>query len=358
MSWEVVLMRFSRMIQSVEVHAEGEPGRVITGGMPQLKGDSVYEKMRYMEAHHDDLRLKMLREPRGYPVLCCNALVEPCDPRADAGFIIMEQTEYPPMSGSNTICVVTTLLETGILPMVEPVTELTLEAPAGLLKVRAECSGGKVTKVAFRNVPAFAVHLDAEVEIPHFGKAVIDVAWGGMFFAIADAAQFGIELGPQNEREQVRFAEMIRQAAVEQLPVVHPENAGITGPTIGQLTGSARRSDANGASAVSVSTGAFDWDQPQMAPGVFDRSPCGTGTCAKMAVLHAKGVLSVGDRYLNEGPLGTIFEGRILEEATVGPYSAIVPEIAGQGWIYGMSQWIVDPSDPFQDGYTIGDIWG
>ena len=139
-------MGFSQRIKSVEVHAGGEPGRVITGGLPQLKGDSVYEKMRYFEAHHDDIRLRMLQEPRGYPVLCCNALVEPCDPRADAGFIIMEQTEYPPMSGSNTICVVTTLLETGILPMVEPVTELTLEAPAGVLQVRAECSGGKVQK--------------------------------------------------------------------------------------------------------------------------------------------------------------------------------------------------------------------
>jgi proline racemase len=326
--------------------------------MPPLKGNSVFEKMQYMQAHHDDLRLKMLREPRGYPVLCCNALVEPCHPEADAGFIIMEQTEYAPMSGSNTICVVTALLETGILPMVAPVTELTLEAPAGLVRVKADCVDGKVTKVAFRNVPAFAVHLDAEVEIPHFGKAVVDVAWGGMFYAIADAAQFGIELGPQNERDQVRFAEMIRQAAVEQLPVVHPENAAIMGPTIGQLTGPARRDDADGASAVSVSTGTLDWDQPQMAPGVFDRSPCGTGTSAKMAVLHAKGLLNVGDRYVNQGPIGTLFEGRVLEETAVGPYKAIVPEITGQGWIYGLSQWCVDPSDPYQDGFRVGDIWG
>ena len=351
-------MRFSQKIRSVEVHAGGEPGRVITDGLPVLVGDSVYEKMRYLEAHHDDIRLKMLQEPRGYPVLCCNALVEPSDPCADAGFIIMEQTEYPPMSGSNTICVVTTLLETGILPMVEPVTELTLEVPAGVLQVRAECSGGKVRKVAFRNVPAFAVHLDAEIDIPGFGKAVIDMAWGGMFFAIAEAAQFGIELGPQSEREQVRFAEMIRQAAVEQLPVVHPENIGITGPTIGQLTGPARQEGADGASAVSVSTGAFDWAEPLAAPGVFDRSPCGTGTCAKMAVLHAKGKLAVGQTYVNEGPLGTLFEGRILEETTIGPYTAIVPELAGQGWIYGFSEWVVDPSDPFPNGFRMGDIWG
>ena len=351
-------MRFDRMISAVEVHAEGEPGRVITGGMPPLKGNSVYEKMRYMEAHHDDVRLKMLREPRGYPVLCCNALVDPCHPEADAGFIIMEQTEYPPMSGSNTICVVTTLLETGVLPMVEPVTELVLEAPAGLVRVRAECKDGKVTRVAFRNVPAFAVHLDAVVDIPGFGKAVVDVAWGGMFFAIADAAQFGLDLGTSPGRDQVRFAEMVRQAAFEQLPVVHPDNPGITGPTIGQLTGPARRYDADGASAISVSTGAFDWDRPHMAPGVFDRSPCGTGTCAKMAVLHSKGLLAVGERFVNQGPLDTLFHGRVLEETKVGAYSAIVPELAGQGWIYGFSNWVVDPTDPFSDGFTIGDIWG
>lgn len=351
-------MRFSRMISAVDVHAEGEPGRVITGGLPHLKGNSVYEKMRYFEAYHDDIRLKMLREPRGYPVLCCNALVPPCDPAADAGFFIMEQTEYPPMSGSNTICVVTALLETGILPMVEPITELTLEAPAGLIRVQADCADGKVTRVTFRNVPAFAVHLDATVEIPGFGKAVIDVAWGGMFFAIADAAQFGITLGPDSERDQVRFAEMIRQAAVEQLPVEHPDNPGITGPTIGQLAGPARRVDADGASAVSVSTGAFDWARPELAPGVFDRSPCGTGTCAKMVVLHAKGQLALGQNYVNEGPLGTVFTGRLLEKKTVGKHTAVVPQISGQGWIYGLSNYLVDPSDPFQDGFTIGDIWG
>ena len=189
-------MQTSRMITAVEAHAEGEPGRVITGGMPHMPGKTVFEKMQWMQEHADDIRLMMLREPRGHPALCCNVLVPPCDPRADAGFIIMEQTEYPPMSGSNTICVVTVLLETGILPMVEPMTELTLESPAGLLQVKARCENGKVTRVEFRNVPAFAVHLEAEIEVPGLGKAVVDVAWGGMFFVLARADQFGLELAP------------------------------------------------------------------------------------------------------------------------------------------------------------------
>src|SRR5881392_1681627 len=157
-------MRLSRMIQAVDLHAAGEPGRVIVGGVLDVPGDSMYEKMAWLRANVDDLRLRMLREPRGYPASCCNLILPPTRPEADAGFVIMEQVEYPGMSGTNTICVVTTLLETGMLPMVEPVTELTLEAPAGLIRVRAECTGGKVRAVTFRNVPAFAAHLAAAVE--------------------------------------------------------------------------------------------------------------------------------------------------------------------------------------------------
>lgn len=343
-------MRMSRMITAVEAHAEGEPGRVITGGMPHMPGASVFEKMQWMQANLDDVRLLMLREPRGMPALCCNVIVPPCDPRADAGFIIMEQTEYPPMSGSNTICVVTVLLETGIVPMVEPVTELTLEAPAGLITVTATCQDGKVTQVKFRNVPAFAVHLDAEIEVPGYGLASVDIAWGGMFFVIAEAAQFGLELLPENGAAIVRLSEALRVAAAEQLPVVHPENPAITGPTISQLTAPANAPGTDGRGAITVSTGAQS--------GILDRSPCGTGTCAKMAVLHAKGMLEVGQDYVNAGPLGTTFTGRIEEITQVGPYRAIVPTLEGQAWIYGTSNYMVDPSDPFPQGFTIGDIWG
>lgn len=351
-------MRTKRIISAVEAHAEGEPGRVITGGLPPIPGASVFEKMQWMQTNADEVRKLMLREPRGNPALCCNALVEPCHPEADAGFIIMEQAEYPPMSGSNTICTVTVLLETGILPMREPVTELTLEAPAGLIRVRATCENGKVTRVTFRNVPAFAVHLDAEIDVPGQGRARVDIAWGGMFFVLAEAEQFGIDLSAENGGEIVQVSERLRQAAVEQLPVVHPENPAIIGPTISQLTGPARRPDADGMSVVTVSNAAGRAPLPGGLPGALDRSPCGTGTCAKLAVLHARGLLKAGDSYVNEGPLGTTFAGRIEEETTLGPYPAIVPSLSGQGWIYGLSQFTLDPSDPFHEGYTVGDIWG
>lgn len=351
-------MRFSRMITAVEAHAEGEPGRVITGGLPPIPGRTVFEKMQWMQAHADDIRLLMLREPRGNPALCCNAIVEPCDPAADAGFVIMEQTEYPPMSGSNTICTVTVLLETGILPMIEPVTELTLEAPAGLIRVRAECKDGKVTRVTFRNVPAFAVHLDAEIEVEGHGRAQVDVAWGGMFFVIAEAARFGLDLTPENGAEIVRLCEALRRAAAAQLPVTHPDNPAITGPTISQLTGPARDPAHHGRSAVTVSNSITAPPSTASLPGALDRSPCGTGTCAKLACLHARGLLEPGVDYVNESVIGTTFTGRIEEVTQVGPYPAIVPSLSGQGWIYGTSQYTLDPTDPFQTGYRVGDIWG
>ncbi len=351
-------MRLSRMITAVEAHAEGEPGRVITGGLPPIPGATVFEKMQWMQTNADDIRQLMLREPRGHPALCCNVLVPPCDPRADAGFIIMEQTEYPPMSGSNTICVVTVLLETGILPMREPLTELTLETPAGLIGVRATCENGKVTRVAFRNVPAFALHLDATIQVPGLGPVTVDIAWGGMFFVLAEAAPLGVSLDAGNGTEIVRVSEAIRHAAAEQLPVAHPENPAITGPTITNLWGPPTTPGTHGRGAITLSTGRFDPARPQTARGILDRSPCGTGTCAKMAVLHARGQLAAGQDYVNAGPLGTTFTGRIVEETTIGPYPAIVPMLAGQGWIYGTANWTLDPSDPFQTGYTVGDMWG
>lgn len=350
-------MRASRILQAVEAHAEGEPGRVITGGMPLLRGHSVFEKMQDMAANHDDIRLSMLREPRGNPGLCGNAIVPPCHPEADAGFIIFEQTEYPPMSGSNTICVVTVLLETGIVPMTEPVTELVLEAPAGLIRVRADCRDGKVTRVAFRNVPAFAVHLDAQVEVAELGTVSVDVAWGGMFFVLAGAERLGVALDADNGAEIVRVSEAIRHAAAEQLPVVHPENPEITGPTITNLWGAPVAEGTHGRGAITISTGPFNPERLQDASGILDRSPCGTGTCAKLAVLHARGLLGIGQDYVNAGPLGTTFTGRIVEETQVGPYKAIVPTLSGQGWIYGLSSYTLDPSDPFPAGYTVGDMW-
>ena len=350
-------MQSAIRLSAVEAHAEGEPGRVITGGLPPIPGDSVFEKMQWLRENRDDIRKLLLREPRGYPALCCNLIVPACHPAADAGYIIMEQTEYPPMSGSNTICVATVLLEGGILPMTEPVTRLTLEAPAGLITIDATCREGKVTEVRFRNVPAFAVALDAEIEVPGMGRVAVDIAWGGMFYVQADADRLGIALEAENGAEIARVSEALRHAAAEQLPVTHPDNPRITGPTISYLHGAPTTPGTDGRGAATVSTGCFDPDRPHVATGILDRSPCGTATSARMAVLHARGLLRPGEPFVNAGPLGTTFSCVIEEEAQVGPYPAIVPSIAGQAWIYGISQYRVDPSDPFPEGFTVGDIW-
>ncbi|MBM4423575.1 MAG: hypothetical protein FJ030_09315 [Chloroflexi bacterium] len=350
-------MRFTHMITAVDLHACGEHGRVITGGVLDVPGRTMFEKMKHFEQHHDHIRLRMLREPRGYPPACCNLILPPTRPDCDAGFIIMEQVEYPPMSGSNTICTVTALLETGMLPMKEPVTDLNLDTPAGLISVRAECRNGKVTQVTFRNVPAFAVHLDAKVEVPQLGTVAVDVAWGGMFFVIADAAPFGLRLTPDEGRDITRISAMINAATQEQLPVVHPQNPEIVGPTIAQLSGPPSRPDAHRKNAVTIATGKLDWNKPATWTGALDRSPCGTGTCAKMATLYAKGQLGLQQDFRHEGILGTIFTGRLVEETRVGPHRAVAPTLSGTAWITGIAQYVLDPEDPFPNGFTVGDIW-
>jgi len=350
-------VRFSRMITAVDAHAAGEPGRVITGGVMDVPGQTMLEKRDHLERHQDELRKLMLQEPRGYPALCCNVILPPTSPEADAGYVIMEHTEYPGMSGTNTICVATVLLETGILPMVEPVTELILEAPAGLIAVRAECRDGKVTQVTFRNVPAFAVHLAAKIEVPELGTVPVDVAYGGMFYAIADARPLGLSLTPDEGRDIVRISEMIRAAADEQLEVQHPEIPQFNGITISQLSGPPVRANAHRRNVVTVSTGEVDWQRPSTWSGAIDRSPCGTGTCARMAVMHARGQLGMGQDFVHEGILGTTFTGRLISETRVGQYAAVVPTISGQAWITGFSNYVLDPDDPFPQGFTVGDIW-
>jgi proline racemase len=345
------------MLQAVDAHAAGEPGRVIVGGVLDVPGTTMLEKARHLEAHGDGLRRLMLREPRGYPALCANVILPPTHPDADAGYVIMEQVEYPGMSGTNTICVATTLLETGMLPMTEPVTEITLEAPAGLIRIRATCGGGKVTGVTFRNVPAFATHLDTPVEVPQLGTVIVDVAYGGMFYVIADAAALGFALLPDEGRDITRVTEMIKAAAAEQLPVVHPDQPGFAGITIGQLSGPPHNPRNSWRNVVTVSTGTLDWARPSTWTGVIDRSPCGTGTCAKMAVLHAKGRLGLDEDFRHEGILGTVFTGRLVEETRAGERVAVVPTITGTAWITGFASYVVDPSDPFPEGYTVGDLW-
>jgi len=350
-------MRLARMLQAVDLHAAGEPGRVVVGGVLDVPGATMLEKARHLEHHGDELRRLLLREPRGYPALCANVILPPTNPDADAGYVIMEHVEYPGMSGTNTICVATALLETGMLPMTEPLTEITLEAPAGLIRIRAACAGGKVTGITFRNVPAFATHLDTPIEVPEVGTVIVDVAYGGMFYVIADAEALGFRLVPDEGRDITRVTEMIKAAAAEQLPVVHPEQPGFAGITIGQLSGPAHDPRNSWRNVVTVSTGVLDWARPSTWTGVIDRSPCGTGTCAKMATLHARGQLRVGDEFRHEGILDTVFTGRVEAETSVGGRAAIVPSITGTAWITGFASYVLDPTDPFPEGYTVGDLW-
>jgi proline racemase len=351
-------MQFSRMITAVDAHACGEPGRVITGGVPDVPGRTMFEKMTHLARHQDGLRKLMLREPRGYPAANCNLILPPTRPEAQAGYVIMEQTEYPPMSGTNTICVATVLIETGMVPSKEPLTRLVLESPAGLIEVEAEVSGGRVTKVTFRNVPAFAVHVDAPLEVQGLGTLLVDVAWGGMFYVIADAAPLGLRLVPEEAREIVRVGEMLKAAAKQQLPAQHPENPAIRDVSIAQLTGPPSGPGVSGRNAVVVSTGEIDWSRPESWTGALDRSPCGTGTCARMAALHARGRLGLQEDFVHEGILGTTFTGRLQEETNVGPYRAVVPTLSGRAWITGFAHYVLEHDDPFPEGFTVGDIWG
>ena len=350
-------MHISKEIRAVEAHAGGEPGRVIVSGVSDVPGATMYEKMVHLRDHADGLRLLMLREPRGYPAANCNVILPSSHPEADAGFVIMEQVEYPGMSGTNTICVATVLLETGMVKMHEPFTDLALETPAGLIKVKAECRNGRVVKVTFLNVPAFATHIDADVEVKTLGTVTVDVAYGGMFYVIADARRFGLRLTPDEGRDIARIGEMVKAATREQLPIAHPLQPGFDGVTIAQLSGPPLGDEADWRNAVIVSTGTLDWNRPATWTGALDRSPCGTGTSAKMATLHARGRLPLNHEFRHAGILGTVFTGCLHEETTVGPYNAVVPSISGQAWITAHTTFTLDPTDPFPEGFTVGDIW-
>ena len=351
-------MTISNMIHAVDLHACGEPGRVIVGGVLDVPGETMYEKMQYFEQKADSLRLRMLREPRGYPAANCNLILPSNNPEAAAGFIIMEQTEYPGMSGTNTICVVTTLIETGMVEVNEPFTEFKLDTPAGLISIKAEVRNGKAINVTFENVPAFSVYSNKSIYVPEIGEVKVDVAYGGMFYVILDSEELGLKLTPDNGGKIVRNAEMVKAIASEKLPVVHPENKDISGITIAVVSGPPDNPDATLKNAVVVSTGKLDWDRPETWKGVIDRSPCGTGTCAKMASLFEKNKLDLETDFIHEGILGTTFTGRLVKKTKVGNYDAVVPTITGRAWITGFAQYVLDDSDPFPEGYTIGDIWG
>jgi proline racemase len=339
-------MRSAKVIHVVSAHAEGEVGDVIVGGVPPPPGATLWEQSRFI-ARDESLRNFVLNEPRGGVFRHVNLLVPPKNPSASAAFIIMEPADTPPMSGSNSICVATVLLETGIVPMQEPQTRLTLEAPGGLVEVTVDCRDGKAERVSVRNVASFADKLDAKLEVKGLGGLTVDTAFGGDSFVIVDAQALGFAIRPDEARDLAETGVRITAAATEQLGFVHPENPDWRHFSFCQFAGPLAEEDGalTGANAVAI------------RPGKIDRSPTGTGCSARMAVLHARGRMRAGDRYVARSIIGSTFHCHIEAETTLGARPAILPVIAGQAWITGVHQHMLDPTDPYPSGYRLSDTW-
>jgi proline racemase len=338
-------MRSSKIIHVVGCHAEGEVGDVIVGGVLPPPGETIWEQSRFIAAD-ETLRNFVLNEPRGGVFRHVNLLVPPKNPKAQMGWIIMEPADTPPMSGSNSMCVSTVLLDTGIIPMEEPITRMVLEAPGGLIEVEAECRNGKAERIRVRNVPSFADKLDVTLEVEGLGTITVDTAYGGDSFVLVDAGAIGLSIRPEHARDIAEIGIRITRAANEQLGFAHPEKdwnhisfCQITDPVV------YRDGVMTGANAVAI------------RPGKIDRSPCGTGCSARMAVLHAKGEMKVGDRFIGTSIIGTEFDCRLDGELMVGDRRGISPIIAGRAWVTGTYQHMLDPSDPFPGGYRLSDTW-
>ena len=339
-------MRSSKLIHIVGCHAEGEVGDVIVGGVAPPPGDSIWEQSRFIAAD-ETLRNFVLNEPRGGVFRHVNLLLPPKSPQADVGWIIMEPADTPPMSGSNAICVATVLLETGMIPMQEPQTRIVLEPPAGLVEVTADCNNGKAERIHVRNVPAFAERLDAVLEVEGIGTLQVDTAWGGDSFVIVSADALGCRICADEAADIARLGMRITRAANEQLGFAHPGLPQWDHISFCQVAAPVERENGvlTGANAVVV------------RPGKIDRSPTGTGCCARMAVLHARGEMQSGDRFVGRSIIGSEFHCRIDGETTIGPHGGIIPVISGRAWITDTRQLMLDPDDPFAQGYRLSDTW-
>ena len=330
----------------VSCHAEGEVGNVIIGGVTPPPGESLWQQARWIEADQG-LRNLVLNEPRGGVFKHINLLVPAKDPAASYGFIIMEPEHTPPMSGSNSICVSTVLLDTGLIEMREPVTEFVLEAPGGLVKVKANCDNGKARSIEVQNLPSFADKLGVSLEVEGIGTLTVDTAYGGDSFVIADAAALGFAIKPDEAGELSRVGARITAAANDQLGFNHPENPEWAHISFCQLA--MPIIEENG---IKVSRNAVAID-----PGKLDRSPCGTGCSARMAVLHAQGKMLSGERLIGKSIIDSHFDCSIVGETRVANRTAILPSIRGRAWITGTHQVMLDPDDPWPEGYRIADTW-
>lgn len=339
-------MRSRKLIHVVSCHAEGEVGNVIVGGVEPPKGDTLWDKALWIN-QDQKLRQFVLNEPRGGVFKHVNLLVPAHNPKAHQGFIVMEPEHTPPMSGSNSICVSTVLLDTGMIEMKEPITEFVLEAPGGLVPVKAYCENGKAKSIEVHNVASFADQLDVHIEVEGLGSLKVDTAYGGDSFVIVNAAELGFEIKPDEAKDIAEMGSKITAAANLQLDFNHPTNSDWSHISFCELALPLFEEEGMKVSRNSV----------VIDPGKLDRSPCGTGCSARMAVLHAKGELKKGDRMIGRSITDSRFDCSIVEETMVGKKIAIIPSIRGRAWITGTHQLMLDPEDPWPEGYRLSDTW-
>jgi proline racemase len=335
-------MNINRIFTSIDTHTGGNPTRTITGGLPHIPGKTVADKMLYLKENMDWVRTALMFEPRGHSVMSGVILTEPCHPEADIGTVFIETSGYLPMCGHDTIGVATALVETGMVKVEEPTTRINLDTPAGLARVRVDVKDGKARSVTFRNIPSFAFALDTEVDVEPYGTLTLDVAYGGNVYAILPAEAVGIEIRPENADQFIRAGRVIRNAVNAQVEIRHPEFDFIDECTHVEFFGPPSTPDAHTQNTVFLGDSGID------------RSPCGTGTSAKLAVMHARGEIDLNDEFVHESIIGSRFRAKAVEAAQVGPYSAIIPEVTGSAHLTGMHQWFIDPDDPLKDGFLLG----
>ena len=331
----------TRELTVLDYHTEGEPMRIVVDGVPPVPGASLMARSEWLAAHGRELMGFILYEPRGHAAMCAAILTEPVHPAAQVGVLFIEPLGPVHMCGHGTIAVATMLVETGRVAARGPETTVTLETPAGLVSCRVRHEGARAAEATFRNVPAFSVRLDAAVDVEGLGRVPFDLAYGGHFYAMVPAAAVGLRLEPAAAARIIEVGERIRARIEVEVPLVHPAMREARGLLYVQFYEPARRPDARLRNAVVV------------APAGLDRSPCGTGTSARLANLHARGALGVGEPFGHESIIGTLFMGRIAGLTEVGGQPAIVPEITGRAWPMGRATLLLDPRDPFPAGFLV-----
>lgn len=334
-------MIFSRGIHAIDSHTAGEPTRIVTGGLPNIPGKTMPEKKEYLEKNLDHLRTAIMLEPRGHNDMFGSIITPPCSDEADLGIIFMDGGGYLNMCGHGTIGAVTSAVETGMVPMVEPITNVVLEAPAGIVRAEASVVNGKVKSVSFVNVPAFHYKKDVKVQLDGIGEVTLDISFGGSFFAIIKASELGLKVAPENTSKLVPLALKLRDAVNEQIEIQHPTLAHIKTVDLVEIYDDPTHPEATYKNVVIF------------GQGQVDRSPCGTGTCAKLATLYSKGEIKVGEKFVYESILGTLFYGEIIDTTKVGEYDAVVPKVAGSAYITGFNHFVIDETDPVKYGFIL-----